>query len=85
MIIVRIEGLQNPLFAHLDTTNAVRTVQGGCTVQGQGSDGLFNTHFHINARQGKCQGMEPEKQLPGLRSVARATAQPASIISRPRA
>ena len=28
----------------------------------------------------KVNGMEPEKQLPGLRSVARATAQPESII-----
>ena len=30
-------------------------------------------------------GIEPEKQLPGFRSVARATAHPASIMSRPRA
>ena len=56
MIIVRIEDYKIPFFAHLDTTNAVRTVQSGRTVQGQSSDGLFNTHFHINARQGKCQG-----------------------------
>ena len=56
MIIIRIEHYEVSFLAHLDTTNAVRTVQSGRTVQGQSSDGLFNTHFHINARQGKCQG-----------------------------
>ena len=85
MIVVGIENDKIALFAYFDASNPVGSLKGGSSVQGQGGDGFFNTHFHIDAGQSNGQRDRTEKQLPGFRSVASATAQPESIISRPRA
>ena len=85
MIVVGIENDEIALFANFDTSNTVGSLKGGGSVQGQGGDGFFDAHLHIMQAKAMVSGMEPEKQLPGFRSVASATAQPASIISRPRA
>lgn len=55
MIIIGIEDNEVAFLTDLDAADAVRTVQGGCTVQSKGGDGFFNAHIHVNACQGKSQ------------------------------
>ena len=85
MIVVGIENDEIALFTYFDTSNTVGSLKGGGSVQGESSDGFFDAHLHIDAGQSNGQRDGTEKQLPGFRSVASATAQPTSIISRPRA
>ena len=42
MIVIRIQHHEVPFLAHFNTADAVRTVQGGGTVQGEGGDGFFD-------------------------------------------
>lgn len=85
MVVVRIQNDEIALFAHFDTSDAMRAIQSSGTVEREGGNRLFDAEIHVNAGKRDGQRYEPEKQLPGFRSVASATAQPASIISRPRA
>lgn len=85
MVIIRIQHYKIPLLAYFDAADTIRPVQGSSPVQGEGGDSFFNSKMHIDTCQGKSQRNGTGETTAGLRSVARATAQPESIISRPRA
>ena len=55
MIVVGIENDEIALFANFDTSNTVGSLKGGGSVQGQGGDGFFDSHFHIDAGQSNGQ------------------------------
>ena len=55
MIVVGIENDEIALFAYFDASNPVGSLKGGSSVQGQGGDGFFNTHLHIDAGQSNGQ------------------------------
>ena len=81
MVIIGIQHYKISLLAYFDAADTIRPVQGSSPVQGEGGDSFFNSKMHIDT----CQGKSQRNKVAGLRSVARATAQPESIISRPRA
>lgn len=55
MIVVGIENDEIALFANFDTSNTVGSLKGGGSVQGQGGDGFFDAHLHIDAGQSNGQ------------------------------
>jgi len=55
MIVVGIEDDKIALFAYFDASNPVGSLKGGSSVQGQGGDGFFDAHFHIDAGQSNGQ------------------------------
>ena len=55
MIVVGIENDKIALFAYFDASDPVGSLKGGSSVQGQGGDGFFDTHFHIDAGQSNGQ------------------------------
>ena len=55
MIVVGIENDKIALFAYFDASDPVGSLKGGSSVQGQGGDGFFDAHFHIDAGQSNGQ------------------------------
>ena len=68
MIVIGIEDDKIALFAYFDASNPVGSLKSGSSVQGQGCDGFFDAHFHINASQSNSQRLslihisEPTRQ-----------------------
>ena len=55
MIVVGIENDKIALFAYFDASGPVGSPKGSSSIQGQGSDGFFDAHSHINAGQSNGQ------------------------------
>ena len=55
MVVVRIQHNKVAFLAYLDATDAVCTVQGSSTIQGEGGNGFFDSKPHVDACQSESQ------------------------------